>query len=227
MKNLMGFAAALLVSTSVASASSVQLFSDDANSTEGLGSFEGTMDFDGASLLTITLKNTSSGPGLTTAKITGFVFNALDSVNATFVDANDLSTSGFDESAFNNTDSESASPFGDYDEGAALGGSWLGGGSPNAGIDIGETGIFQFLVTGGAGLDVLDFFTTDQGATDFEFAVRFRGIDAGAGSDKVPALIGRTSTAIPLPPAVWSGLATLGAMGAVTVRRSIRSLIGV
>ncbi len=94
----------------------------------------------------------------------------------------------------------SGSPFGDFDFGAALGGNFLGGGSPNDGIPVSSTGTFSFALAGSAlnSLTTLSFMqalSTDPPSAygpEF-FLTRFRGIDFGAGSDKVPAVV------VPLP----------------------------
>lgn len=214
MKRLMGIAAATLLSASAASAGTFNFTSNSSASTEGLGSYTGSMDYDaGSAVLTIVLNNTTSG--YTQAKITGFVFNIDGSANATFIDLDDAGTSGFNESAFDGLSSPSASPFGDFEEGAALGGDFLGGGSPNAGIDIGESGIFRFNI---AGVDSnTDFWSLNGGLADWEFVVRFRGIEPGDLSDKVPG-----TPVIPLPPAAFVGAAMLGGMGLNRARKSIR-----
>lgn len=234
-KVLLTFAAATALSAAaatVAPAASVNIVSDNPNSTENLGSFEGSLNYDSSlSLLTVVLKNTTSGA--TAARLTGFVFNIGGNASATFIDSDDLSTGGVNESAFNNTGSESAAPFGTFEAGAALGGDFLGGGSPNSGIAIGDTGIFKFNVAGpdASSLDTLDFFTTDGGNTSYAFAVRFKGINPGGKSDKVPAkIVGGNPPpppppAVPLPPAVWSGLATMALSGAYFGRQRLKALL--
>jgi hypothetical protein len=217
------------VASSAASAGTVNIVSDNANSTENLGSYEGSLTYDsGLSLLTVVLKNTTTG--VSSARLTGFVFNIDGNATATFVDADNLSTAGFNESAFNNTGSESASPFGTYDFGAAIGGNFLGGGSPNPGIGIGGTGTFQFNVSGPAAgsLDVSDFFVTENGETSYPFVVRFKAIDPGGRSDKVPGTLvpgGGGGHVVPLPPAAWSGLATMALSGFYMGRRKLKALM--
>jgi hypothetical protein len=96
---------------------------------------------------------------------------------------------------------ESGSPFGTFDFGAALGGDFLGGGSPTDGIAVGDSRTFAFNVTG-SDADAI-------GAGDFVsdgFLVRFRGFEDD-GSDKVPGRI------VPTPAAVIAGLALLGLVG--------------
>ena len=196
-------------------AGSIDIFSDDANSTGGLGSFTGSLayEFDPIAdlgFLTITLTNTSDPDN--GGYITGFVFNiasADDDAFATF-------TSG--SHPFENlTDGGlRAEPFDTFDAGAALGGAFLGGGSPTEGIAVGDTGIFEFDVMAfdAADLTALSFLTGGQ--YEFNFIVRFKGFENGD-SDKVPATI------IPLPPGLaLGGLGLLGAMfGARRMRRSL------
>lgn len=106
------------------------------------------------------------------------------------------------------SNSISGSPYGDFDLGAAVGGSLLGGGSPLPGIEVGQTGTFTFVV-GGTNLENLSaasiLATPSQGGTA-AFIVRFRGFWDGS-SDKV--VIGAAApNPIPAPPAVV--LASLG-----------------
>ena len=163
---------------------------------EGLGSFSGSIGY-ASNVLTITLTNDlASAAG---GKITGLVFNIDGNATAslastTYASFADLGTS------------PSASPFGTFEAGAAMGGSWTGGGSPNAGIARGATGIFTFNVTGaGAGSLTASSFIT--GGNGVNFAVRFRGFDNG-GSDKTAGNL------VPAP----ASLAVLG-LAAVGIRR--------
>jgi hypothetical protein len=151
--------------------------------------------------LTVTLKNTS--PAANGGFITGFVFNNPDDA------ITGISKVSFDPSEFellNSSNAVSASPFGQFDFGAALGGAFLGGGSPNDGIPVGETGTFVFKATGtGVGNLTFEDFVNElsvakekkkkdekKKVTDDEeedtslqfFAVRFKGFEDGK-SDKV------------------------------------------
>jgi MYXO-CTERM domain-containing protein len=104
----------------------------------------------------------------------------------------------------------SASPLGDFDHGAALGGNWLGGGSPVLGIGVGQTFVFRYDVRGEESLLATiiahDFFDETEG---WGFAARFRGF-ADGGSDKVTA-------SLPSPGAL--ALLALGSLGARRRRR--------
>ena len=103
----------------------------------------------------------------------------------------------------------SAAPFGNFVAGAALGGDWLGGGSPNAGIAIGASATFNFTISGSAALlgamTAADVFNDEN---DRALVVRFRGGEGGW-SDKV------LGCAAPAPGAV----ALLGVAGMFGGRR--------
>jgi len=207
-----------------ASASSVAIVSDSSQSTQNLGAFTGVLDYQ-AGVLTVSLTNTSSP--LNGGFITGFLFNindADDDASGAFSDADDASTGGLNESDYNQVANASGSPFGTFELGAALGGNFLGGGNPNKGIGVGETGIFKFTITEPDGelLTALSFITeislgNGNNGKDVSFLTRFRGFNDD-GSDKVPGI--DNNPVIPLPAAVWSGLVTLGGLGAIRVRRT-------
>ncbi|MEK6703354.1 MAG: PEP-CTERM sorting domain-containing protein [Planctomycetota bacterium] len=163
---------------------------------EGNGAFTGSIAYSG-STLTITLTNDlASAAG---GKITGVVFNIHGSATAVL--------SSTTHAAFADLGaSPSASPFGTFEAGAAMGGSWAGGGSPAAGIAIGGTGVFTFHVSGAdAGILTAASFIDGDGVN---FAVRFRGF-ANGGSDKVAGHL------VPAP----GSLALLGLAGLGLRRR--------
>ena len=193
MKHL-SMAAAALVAAASAHASTVSFVSDPG--LEGLGAFTGSMEWNylggNAGSLTVTLTNTSAAAN--GGYLTGFVFNVLHDIKVEYDGAMD----GW-EAVFN----ESAVPFGVFDVGAALGGSWLGGGSPLGGLAVGSTWSFDFSVGGDAGvlagLVAHDFFDESVGVG---FAARFRGFGDG-GSDKVTSTLpGPATLAAPLFAAV-------------------------
>jgi hypothetical protein len=187
--------------TSAAQADLINIFADTPNSTENLGNFTGSIDYTPGiafGALIITLSNTSAPAN--DGFITGFVFN-IDSVDAA---ASATLING--THPFTNTGPTSGSPFGNFDAGAALGGDFLGAGSPNAGIAVGATGIFTFLVSASDTL-ALTAASFINGPNEFDFIVRFRGF-ADEGSDKVPATV-------PAP----SALALLLLSGCVSRRR--------
>ncbi len=184
-----------------ADASLINIVSNPASSTEQLGTFTGSIDYTPGiafGALVITLTNTS--PGANGGLITGFLFN-IDSVD---VAASASLING--SHPFISTGPGSGAPFGSYDAGAALGGDFLGGGSPNAGIAVGATGVFTFLVSA-SDTNALSASSFLSGPNQFDFIVRFRGF-ADGGSDKVPA------SAVPAPSAV-----ALLLLGGLTKRR--------
>ncbi|MFO1258096.1 MAG: hypothetical protein U1E78_06780 [Gammaproteobacteria bacterium] len=96
----------------------------------------------------------------------------------------------------------SGAPYGSFDYGYALGGNFLGGGSPKSGISVGKTGHFEFSQWNNVnGFDVGDFFqnlsTLEQ--TDTNLLVRFKGFNDG-GSDKVVGIFNPPPPANPEPP---------------------------
>lgn len=185
---------------------------------EGLGSFTGTITYDGISELIISLKNTSLDGFLT-----GFVFN-IDG-NAT------AALSPNPQQEFENLvgNGLKASPFGKFEAGAAIGGDWSGGGKPQAGLAAGEDFDFHFTVSGAgaSGLTADSFFSEfgvhPPGSSNATFAVRWRGFLNG-GSDKSPGLESDCldddgghdnnggGPVVPLPSSVWSGMGMMGAL---------------
>ena len=141
--------------------------------------------------ITISLTNTS--PVANGGLLTGFVFNnpsnLITAVNSTSFSNTNFQLLGLADNGV------SASPDGDFDLGAALGGNFLGGGSPNSGIPVNGSETFIFYVTGN-NLNSLTEFSfineTAYGSKEF-FLARFRGFENDA-SDKVP---GRTATPEP------------------------------
>lgn len=165
-----------------AHASMLMIYSNPGN--EGLGSFTGSMEWvypvDGSDCgqLTVTLTNTSevANGGF----LTGFGFQAIEGIEVTYVATGD---------GWSQLTDFSAAPYGTFDWGAALGGDFLGGGSPKAGIAVGETREFVFEVCADAALlavlDADDFFEDDIG---YGFVTRFKGFNDG-GSDKVTGYV--------------------------------------
>ena len=156
-----------------------------------LGAFTGSMTWTylgaGSGTLGITITNTSAPAN--GGYITGLAFNTVSGVTLSL-------SSG--RAGFIGMTNVAASPFENFDFGTALGGNWLGGGSPSAGIGVGVTDSFVFGVSGSdsflASLSDSSFFDT---ASLPGFAARFRGFADGT-SDKV----GGTPTppnVVPLP----------------------------
>ncbi len=204
-----------------------------------LGDFTGSLDYNSTThTITVTLTNASSTlPG---GMITGFAFNLpnqpgnVTGVTYTAQGPHGTLFSLLGGPSFSN--SVNVAPYGDADIGAALDGDWLGGGNPNQGLAIGQTGTYTFQLTGNAtylnALTAQAIFDTQTngGGEAANFLVRFRGFDNG-GSDKVPAVEGDTippesggSPEIPEPAtiAVLGAMAGLGALG-YRVRRKNRA----
>lgn len=195
------FAAAAL--SGAADASVVTFFSNPG--LEGLGSFTGSMEWNylGANAGTLEVSLTNTSPSENGGYLTGFAFNTVYSLQIKI--AENGARAGWID-----IDEVNAPPLGMFDHGAALGGDWLGGGSPLGGIGVGQTFDFVFDVRGDptllASLVVHDFFDETDG---WGFAARFRGFDDG-GSDKVTA-------SLPAPGALTA--LTLGVLGSRRRRR--------
>lgn len=190
-----------------AAADIIHFTADQSNSTENTGvSFDGSVAYDFLSgtsgLLTVSLTNTTD-PSIG-GFLTGFVFN----INSADPNASAVLDSTLNPN-FVGMQNVSGSPFGNFDAGAAVSGSFEGGGSPSDGIAIGDTGVFSFLLTASdaSALSAISFLT---GPNEFNFITRFRGVGLdGEDSDKVPV------TVLPTPGA----LAILLAAGLIGTRR--------
>jgi MYXO-CTERM domain-containing protein len=200
MRGMAGFTAAACIACT-ARASIVSYNSNPG--IEGLGSYSGSTEWTylggNAGVVEITLTNTSDPAN--GGFLTGFAFNVAPQVKMAY----DEGRAGWD-----GVFEVSASPLGDFDHGAALGGNWLGGGSPVLGIGVGQTFVFRYDVRGEESLLATiiahDFFDETEG---WGFAARFRGF-ADGGSDKVTA-------SLPSPGAL--ALLALGSLGARRRRR--------
>lgn len=157
--------------------------------TEGLGSYEGNVNWTapisgsgGPGTFILTLTNTSSAAN--GGYITGFAFNLVDGLTPDFLeDASELPE-------WQQLADPNVPPWGTFDTGAAVGGNWLGSagsGGPELGIGVGETWQFTFSIAGDEEfLRSLDIEGLFHPTATYEFAARFRGFNDG-GSDKVPA----------------------------------------
>ena len=197
-----------MVAASSASATMVMIQSNPAGSTDGLGRYTGSISYTSNTLntgtLTIVLSNTNTpGDG---GYITGLVFNIPGADAAATAQLAASSLAGFQQLG----PTASASPYGTYEAGAALGGSWLGGGSPNGGVAVGQTGTFTFNITsaGASGFTASSFIASGSSPSPL---VRFKGF-ANGGSDKVPGVL------VPAPGAA----ALMAGAGLVAVRRRRR-----
>jgi hypothetical protein len=218
----------------VARADSILITSEGGISTSSLGSFTGVVEFNanafaGGADLSFKLTNTS--PAANGGFLTGFVFNVAKSgLSVGYVDA-DGSKIGFDD--LNTKQGLKANPFGTFEEGAALGGVFLGGASPLKGIAVGQTREFLFNVVGDlTGVSALTFLSEESvptGNNDGQvFVARFKGF-FNDGSDKVvpgevvpPPPPPPPPQVVPIPMAAWGGgslLAGLGAFRAAHRRR--------
>jgi len=197
-----------------ANADVVQVNGNNSSSIENTGAqFSASLDYSydhgDEGLLVITLTNTSASS--VGGYLTGFVFDI-----ATTDDDFEAELENASNDDFEDTGSESANPFGDFDAGAALRGNWNGGGNPSFGLAVGEIGIFEFEIEAddASSLTASSFL----GANGDWFAVRFRGLNNGD-SDK---LLGNTITVVPLPSAAIAGMSMLGLGLGVRITRKHR-----
>jgi len=215
-------AGSFLASAGVARADIIHI----AGGTGHPGAFTGSIEVkytpgDTTAQIIVKLKNES--PIANGGFITGFAFNDPSSVSGGDIvkvtgytqaydpagapPPNHMSLIGVNPDGTLLDNSISGSPYGKFDLGAAVGGNLLGGGSPQPGIEVGQTGTFTFTVTG-TNLQNLSaesiLGTPSQGGTA-AFIVRFRGFCDGS-SDKI--VIGAKTPPsgggypIPAPPAV-------------------------
>ena len=217
-------AVAGLVGTSAAYAGVTSLGFASTDSLEDTGvTFSGTLTYDDvAQLVTVELSNTSSFQSV----ITGFYFNIDGNASASY-NAADNGTSGVLESAF--AFSNSLAPFGTFDAGAVLTNLSQ---QQVRGIDEGETGIFTFSLSGddAGSLSATSFLSqaNSGGGISGPFAVRYQSVgDNAALSDKLVGVgdAGDPPVVVPLPPAAWAALATMGFGGLAKFRRRFRPAV--
>lgn len=201
---------ATMIIAPAAFAAPVPITSDSAHSTEGLGSFTGTLSYNpGTAILEIFLTNTTPS-----CYITGVAFN----INSTYGAASALYLPAMGDPFVNFAGPVAAAPFGSFDAAASLAGpTFNGSGSPNAGVGSGMSRLFRFQVAASdaALLDEMDFISDQNGANSANFLVRIRGITTGEGSDKAPGV----GTVIPLPTGGALGGAGLALVVGVRRRR--------
>ncbi|UYV11526.1 MAG: hypothetical protein NCW75_09455 [Phycisphaera sp.] len=196
--------AVLGLSTGAALADSVDIQGVVGSSTEQTGAtYSGSLEYNfiGGSTGELKVSLTNDTPASVGGFLTGFLFRA-DAVTGTGL-------SSANPSEFLHTGSESGAPFGTFDGGAALNGSFLGGGNPSDGLAVGESGMFMFSITSATAstISAADFLGS---LNEPGFLVRFRGL-TGGGSDKVPG--GGFEVVVPLPGAgalAAAGLAFVG-----------------
>jgi hypothetical protein len=211
MRKMMAASAAACIAFA-AHADTMNLNIVSCESIEGIGAFTGTMNWSYSGgkqgYLTVSLTNTSSFPG---GQLTGFGFNADPTkINVSLM-------SGLP--AWDFIQDFPASPYENFDYGAAVNGDFLGGGNPAPGIDIGSTGTFVFKVMGASALlstlDAMSFF--DESKYGYAFIARFRGFDNG-GSDKVIGCLEPNAVPVPMPVA----LAAAGLLAVGVLRRRMK-----
>lgn len=198
-------AAALCASAILAAAANASLITfESVPGEEGLGYYHGSMEWtapgEGEDCGTLVVSLTNDSPVENGGFITGFAFQVVDGVTLAFAAFGD----------WEHISGVNAPPLGVFDHGAALGGNWLGGGSPKQGIAVGDSASFTFEVCGDLALlmslGAEDFLDESNG---YGFVARFRGFDDD-GSDKVPAVT-------PSP-----GALALAALGGVALKRRKR-----
>lgn len=210
MNKIIGCAvgAVMLFGASVCNAAVLNFSSIPGSPSIGSGSYTGSMTWtylgSGAGSLSVSLTNTS--PAANGGYMTGFAFNTVGGLTMAL-------TSG--RAGFTFISPVSASPFEPFDVGAALGGNWLGGGNPTAGIGVGVTDTFVFGVSGAhsllSTLSEVSFFDLDASG-QYRFAARFRGFNDGSSAKVVGEF---TPVPIPVPLAI----AAAGLLSVVAVRR--------
>lgn len=220
---LAAVAGMLLVAGSAAKAgiSTVSFASTDNLENTGV-TFDGSVKYDNVvGLLTVDLRNTSTFQSV----ITGFYFNIHGTATATYNQVDAIATPGVNEASF--AANTSLQPFGTFDAGLALTNLSQ---QQVRGIDETETGVFLFNVSGADAnsLNAIDFLTDTNsgGGLTGAFAVRFQSVGENAElSDKVFGAAIREQNpppAVPLPPAAWMGLVTMGMIGLRHLRQRMR-----
>jgi hypothetical protein len=174
---------------------------------EGLGQCTKTVTYDSTTnILTLTLANTS--PAANGGFLTADAFNlgapaTADIQVISFTGDADFPAFALNPGAPSAGGNISVSPFGTREFViSATGGAWLGGGSPNGGIPVGDSATFTLLLSA----DI-----TESSLFGLNEAIRFRGFENG-GSDKTLT----TVAAVPEPGTLLllaSGLVGIGAWG--------------
>lgn len=200
-------AVAVLSLGGAASADIINIAADVGSSEHGLGDFSGTIEYNFLSgnngQLIVSLTNTSEPTN--GGFITALLFN-IGAPERSGTDTASLVFTNYPDFVTIPGPGINGSPYGLFDAGAGLGAQFEGGGNPNLGVAVGQTGVFEFLVNSPFA-SVLSAASFISGPNDFNFLVRFRGFNDG-GSDKVP---------VPVPGSVF--LLGLGAIAVSSRRR--------
>jgi hypothetical protein len=195
---------AWLALVGVATADVIPITGNSGASTEMLGAYTGSLNYSASdhshAQLIVQLTNTS--PVANGGFLTAFALNNPGGITGIGFSS---SQGNFGPLGGPGNNGIAAPPFGDFDFGASITDSFLGGGAPQPGLGVGESATFTFDLTG-TDLDTLtlnDFLTTfgDDASPDHDdefFVARFRGFNNG-GSDKVPASGGGGGNGDPAP----------------------------
>lgn len=197
--------------STVAIADMILITSNNAASSNqtSYGGFFGSLQYDflgnDSALMTLTLTNTSQFDG----KLVALAFDAAaDTSGWTFSPA---MSSGLSSAWSDIAGSINTAPFGMRSFGASNTSSWVGGGSPNTGLHVGDTGVWIFEGMGADSVSAADFLSPNGG---YNLMIRFRGFSNGA-SDKLPAMPDE-------PPPVVPGFVGLPLIALAGLRRRRR-----
>jgi hypothetical protein len=187
-----GLLAAMMIIPGTLAAGVVNFSSVGGQTTEGIGAFSGSIQYN-AGQLTFSLTNTNTPQqggfitafallkpqGITGVTLSSFSYE-MDNLLGPGVDAQPFGTFDFGVTETNNPNNPNNTS------------SWIGGGSPDGGIPTGGTGTFVFNLTGTlSGLTTQSFLDVESNPQSAELdgswlAVRFRGgLDPRDWSDKV------------------------------------------
>lgn len=193
------------------------------------GQFTGTVEVtnqtSNSALIRVTLTNTS--PFSNGGFLTAFAFNDPNSTTKGNIGTvtnyqqqfNPLTGQNFallGAPTYNN--SVSSAPFGLFDIGAGVGGSWHSGGNPVDGLAVGETGTFSFLVNGSnlTKLTAANLLTSMSSTGTTGFVVRFRGFTDGSSDKDIAGVVVKppVNNPVPAPPAlVLAGIGFVALIG--------------
>jgi hypothetical protein len=193
------------------------------------GTFTGTVEVtnqtSNSSLIRVTLTNVS--PFSNGGFLTAFAFNDPNSSSKGNIGTVTNYQQAFNPQTgqnfallgaptFNN--SVSSAPFGLFDIGAGVGGSWHSGGNPVDGLAVGETGTFSFLVNGSnlTRLTAANLLTAMSSTGTAGFVVRFRGFNDGSSDKDIAGVVVKppVGNPVPAPPAlVLAGIGFVALLG--------------